>query len=789
MAGSELKVIALISGGKDSFFSILHCIANGHEVVALANLFPPSIPPFSQSSESSLIGASNGHSEDEDSLNSYMYQTVGHSIIPLYAEALGLPLYRQEIKGTAINADKNYAPLSKSGHDEDETECLIPLLQKVKTAHPTANALSTGAILSDYQRTRVESVAIRLGLVPLSYLWQYPYLPPDLQTSLLDDMVAVGQEAMIIKVASGGLDEKFLGQNVADEVVKRRLVRAMERFGGAGKGAVLGEGGEYETLALDGPGPVWKKRIIAEEEDREVVVGGGGTAWLRVKRARLEEKIGSLVENSTIADLRIPGVLDARFESLRKTFEEEAWSTSDQMPVAHERLQFDCRAEALTINHSRSTTAWTIANMTAPEAGAGAEMQMRAITEKLTACFKAFTTEGSSSQDDIVFTTVLLRSMDDFAAVNGVYATLFTKPNPPARATVACGDALPENVQTAVSFVIDLGPRNSRQGLHVESRSYWAPANIGPYSQAIAVPVEGGEKVSNSSSLVYVAGQIPLLPASMELIRPDAHDVHMDSVTTFRTQALLSLQHLWRIGHATEVNWWTGGIAFIAGKQSIQATALIACKIWDAMHKSDISDDDQEQEDTNGLDAWEQRYGGFGSLSMTDETKARHRLPNSENVTVDEGPLAVSPVPPFFAVQVDSLPRGADIEWESLGVAHGPVSIRERISETKIMKSCALRSANGTATIAYYSILATSSSSGDELQQILTALLDGGELGEEQENPHVTIYTAYTSCCRHLRAQIVPCRSVWGAEGRVLGAGVVVRRDGGSRVQGNKVEE
>ena len=62
---ASLNVIALISGGKDSLFSILHCQANGHTVVALANLHPaPS-------------------SNDDEDINSYMYQTVGHSVIPL----------------------------------------------------------------------------------------------------------------------------------------------------------------------------------------------------------------------------------------------------------------------------------------------------------------------------------------------------------------------------------------------------------------------------------------------------------------------------------------------------------------------------------------------------------------------------------------------------------------------------------------------------------------------------------------------------------------------------------
>ena len=44
-----MKCVALISGGKDSWYNAMQCVANGHEVVALANLRPsPSLPglPF-----------------------------------------------------------------------------------------------------------------------------------------------------------------------------------------------------------------------------------------------------------------------------------------------------------------------------------------------------------------------------------------------------------------------------------------------------------------------------------------------------------------------------------------------------------------------------------------------------------------------------------------------------------------------------------------------------------------------------------------------------------------------
>ncbi|KAL8993396.1 MAG: hypothetical protein Q9169_006374, partial [Polycauliona sp. 2 TL-2023] len=125
------NVIGLISGGKDSFFSLLHCRANGHRIVALANLYPAS-------STNNISTA-----DDPEDLNSFMYQTVGHTLIPLYAEILAIPLYRQEISGTAVNQSKEYSTydVSRSLYvDVDETESMMTLLQRIKADYPAANA-------------------------------------------------------------------------------------------------------------------------------------------------------------------------------------------------------------------------------------------------------------------------------------------------------------------------------------------------------------------------------------------------------------------------------------------------------------------------------------------------------------------------------------------------------------------------------------------------------------------------------------------------------------------------
>ena len=56
-----------------------------------------------------------------------MYQSVGHHAIDLYAEAMGLPLYRREISGMSKSTGRDYQPT-----DEDEVEDLYELLKTVK---------------------------------------------------------------------------------------------------------------------------------------------------------------------------------------------------------------------------------------------------------------------------------------------------------------------------------------------------------------------------------------------------------------------------------------------------------------------------------------------------------------------------------------------------------------------------------------------------------------------------------------------------------------------------------
>jgi diphthine-ammonia ligase len=185
-----MKYVALLSGGKDSCYNLLHCQKNGHELVAAASLGPK---------------------PGSEEIDSYMYQTVGQDAIELVARALDVPLYRHVISGQAIHQELSYGErLTKEGVEGDETEDLFQLLANVKSHHAEVQGVSVGAILSSYQRTRVEHVCNRLSLTPLTYLWQRD------QSQLLNEMISGGLTAVLIKVAGIGLSTKHLGKSLAE---------------------------------------------------------------------------------------------------------------------------------------------------------------------------------------------------------------------------------------------------------------------------------------------------------------------------------------------------------------------------------------------------------------------------------------------------------------------------------------------------------------------------------------------------------------------------------------------
>ncbi|XP_063690284.1 diphthine--ammonia ligase-like [Bolinopsis microptera] len=208
------KVVALVSGGKDSTYTIHQCVSAGHDVVALAHLKPP---------------------PNKEELDSYMYQSVGSNVVEFVSRALGVKLYEREISGTPVAQDLGYERT-----ENDEVEDLYELLSEIKK-ETQITAVCSGAIFSTYQKNRVEEVCARLGLVSIAPLWERE------QETLLQEMIDTQLQIRIIKVASIGLGKSHVGQQASDLLPHFSSIN--QKFGFN----VCGEGGEYESLVTDCP--------------------------------------------------------------------------------------------------------------------------------------------------------------------------------------------------------------------------------------------------------------------------------------------------------------------------------------------------------------------------------------------------------------------------------------------------------------------------------------------------------------------------------------------------------
>lgn len=761
MSCESLNVIALISGGKDSFFSLLHCLQNGHRVVALANLYPPDAQDTATSQTQIInprdaIGKPKAREQDGDvnekDLNSFMYQTVGHEVIPLYAAATGLPLYRQPILGGAAHHERDYA-YDAAVENVDETESMIPLLQTIMKNHPEANALCSGAILSTYQRTRVESIALRLGLTPLAYLWKYPVLPSPTASAndsqLLLDMEAAGLEARIIKVASAGLDEDNLWQVASSDAGATRIRNALRKFGIA-DGAALGEGGEFETIVLNGPSQAFKKAIAVPDDGRTVVREGGGSTWLMLRGAQLKEK--DVEEKETV--VRTPDLFDAKFKDIMGSL------SRDAKTKASPTINGPSKLGNFNIDREPSLHHWSFG---------GANGQERTVKEQTEHVVKQIKEKLASSHLDanhITTVVIILRNMADFPDINAEYGKLFSKPNPPSRVTISSGDLLPAGSNIMIHVTVRTSSSHPTDGLHVQSRSYWAPANIGPYSQAIGIA--SSQRAGAHLRLTYIAGQIPLIPSTMLLPAP--------SPVSLETQIVLSLQHLWRIGTERSIQYWTSAVAYFARAATdgeMENNAKLAGQAWRTIHAPV-----EDEEEAGGPDLWDLKYNPeFMSLAGTEKTSQKPPLAHWSILSLRQQNEPDACIPPLFAVEVEELPRQSAVEWHAhIGLSNVEEGKAEVASFAESVDSnwktwhITVRESNA---VFIHSVVSGREVDGSKPSISLRTAYQSSlqKLGIDAAVAQDVPYLAYLDAESWPQAAdgapfaVVPCRSIWAANG------------------------
>ncbi|KAI8392045.1 uncharacterized protein HLK63_M04433 [Nakaseomyces glabratus] len=499
-----MKFVALISGGKDSCYNILHCQRQGHELVALANLRPIDT--------------------DKQELDSFMFQTVGHDIVSLYENCTGLPLFRKEIHPkTSKNVELNYTPTK-----DDEIEVLYQLLSEVKQSIPDLQAVSVGAILSSYQRTRVEDVCGRLGLVVLSFLWQRSQL--ELMTEMcsmskqedeLNTSESCKLDARIIKVAAIGLDSTDLGKSLP------QLFPKMLKLNTQYEVHICGEGGEFESMVLDAP--FFRKGFLKLEEVIDTTDSendGVYNAQLKVKFQKRE--LPDDMFQSELSRLPVPPLFDPAWNELYELIDNENFEDTKTINTMNIRLP------SVKTHTNRIGNLLYISNIQPQYKDGTVQEQVKDVLQQLDNILK----DNHLTAKNVLYSSLLLKDMSLFASVNQEYSKFFdiwkNGPLPPARACIE-SNIINDGSALQLSVVVKYADQTlgndiekcEKSGLHVQGRSYWAPCNIGPYSQSIWLS-------NDLNQLSYLSGQIALEPSQMEMI--DTNDA--------KQQAVLSLKHL-----------------------------------------------------------------------------------------------------------------------------------------------------------------------------------------------------------------------------------------------------
>ncbi|MFH1770731.1 MAG: diphthine--ammonia ligase [archaeon] len=223
----NVKLGALLSSGKDSVYAAYTMMKQNYEVGCFITL----------------------KSENPDS---YMFHTPTIEMVKLQSESMGIPLIIQETKG---EKEKELVDLKKA-------------IEKAKKEYKIEGVV-TGALFSNYQRDRVEKICDELSLKIFSPLWHIN------QETEMREIVREGFKCIMTKVAAEGLNKSWLNKEIDDNMIDK-LVELKKKV----DLNIAGEGGEFETLVLDGP--IFKKKItidkfsINEENDN--------TATLVVKK-------------------------------------------------------------------------------------------------------------------------------------------------------------------------------------------------------------------------------------------------------------------------------------------------------------------------------------------------------------------------------------------------------------------------------------------------------------------------------------------------------------------------
>lgn len=207
-----MRLAALVSGGKDSIYAIYAARKEGHTIECILTMM-------------------SGRAD------SYMFHHPNASLTEVQAKLMGIPLIRGKTEGIK----------------EEELKDLKKLIGSVKGK---VEGIVTGALASNYQKSRIDAICKGLDLESLAPLWHRD--PENYLNELLDNNFKV----MITAVAAEGLDQSWLGR-ILDKKAIEDLKKLNKRCGLH----MAFEGGEAETLVLDCP--LFSKEMVVKKASLE----------------------------------------------------------------------------------------------------------------------------------------------------------------------------------------------------------------------------------------------------------------------------------------------------------------------------------------------------------------------------------------------------------------------------------------------------------------------------------------------------------------------------------------
>ncbi len=188
------------------------------------------------------------HITSDDSM---MFQMPNTSLAGLQAASMGVPWLPVLSDGVEESEIADLEGAVSGGSDvqaafacviADSPQIEFPDDLSLQDAALDVDALVVGALRSDYQKTRIERMCERLGLISYCPLWHHS--PEGHMSSLVEH----GFDVRIVSVSSDGLGEEWLGARLDEETLSNLTTAARtHRFN------LDGEGGEFETIVVGAP--------------------------------------------------------------------------------------------------------------------------------------------------------------------------------------------------------------------------------------------------------------------------------------------------------------------------------------------------------------------------------------------------------------------------------------------------------------------------------------------------------------------------------------------------------